>query len=141
MTVVSTGAAAGETEVDSSILDMAGFDSVLFLVLLGTQTGGAVITATAQQNGANQTAGMSAILDALSGNNAAVTFTDVAGNSDNGVLALDLFRPLDRYVRLAVTRSVQNSQILAIVALQYNAKKKPTVQDASILAVAQAVGS
>ncbi len=140
LTVVNTGAAAGQTTVTSSPVDMAGFDSVMFVISLGTQVGGAVITATAEQS---TTSGgtYAPIVDAISGANAAETVTDVAGNSDNGVIVIDVFRPLQEFVECVVARATQNSVINNIIAFQYNAKRKPVTQDASILATGSFVGS
>ena len=140
LSVVNTGAAAGVTAVTSSPVDMAGYDSVMFIISLGTQVAGAVITATAEQ--ATTSGGAYApIVDGISGNNAAATFTDVGGNSDNGVLVVDVLRPLEEFVECVVTRATANSVINNVIAVQYNAKKKPVVQDASVLASTIAIGS
>jgi hypothetical protein len=141
MTVVQTGAVAGTTEVDTSILDMAGYDGVMFVAVLGTVTAGSVLAISVQQNALNQTGGMAAIVDGPSGANAAAGLTDVGGASSNGALAVDVFRPLSRYVRAALTRTTANAVVQTILAFQYKAKKRPTLQDASVLALAQAIGS
>lgn len=139
-TVVSTGASAGETTVTTAALDMAGYDSVMFLICLGTQVSTAVITATAEQ--CTTSGGTYApIVDALTGNNAAVTVTDAGGSTDNTVMVLDLFRPSAEFVELSIARTVANSQIDQVIALQYNAKKKPVVQDASVVAAGLFVGT
>lgn len=140
LTVVSTGAAAGETTVTSAPVDMAGFDSVMFIVSLGTQVAGAVITATAEQS-TTSGGSYSPIVDAISGANASETVTDVGGNSDNGVIVIDVFRPSAEFVECVVTRGIANSVINNILAVQYNAKKKPVTQDASILSTGSFVGS
>ena len=141
LSVVATSQAAGQTEVDTSILDMAGYDSVMFIALLGTVSAGSVLTLTAEQNTANSTSGMAAIVDATTGTNAAATVTDVGGATSNGALVVDVYRPQDEFVRAALTRTTANAAVNGIVALQYNAKKRPTVQDATVMASRFAVGS
>lgn len=130
---VSNGATAGTTEVDSSILDMAGYDGVMFIVDLGTVTDASVMTLTVQQNTANSTSGMTAITGA------AATFT--ASTSSNKAMLVDVYRPLDRYVRAAFTRTTQNAVVNTIIAIQYKAKFQPTTLDASVIASATVVGS
>lgn len=135
LTRVANAAAAGITEVDTSILDMAGFEGVMFVCLLNTVTAGSVVTVTAQQNTANQTGGMAPIA------NASASVTDVGGASSNQAIVLDVFRPLQEFVRAAVTRTTANAALDGVIAIQYAAHRKPTVQDASVIASVFAIGS
>lgn len=129
VTQVSNGSAAGQTEVDSSILDMSGYDGVMFVASLAAVTDACVLTLTPQDNATNATGGMAAITGIT-----APTFT--ASTSSNTMLVVDVYRPQLRYVRAALTRTAQNAAVNCIVAIQYKATKKPTTQGATVLASA-----
>ena len=68
-----------------------------------------------------------------------VMATGAAGGSDK-FLVLDVYRPLDRYVRTTLTRAVANSIYGGTIAIQYGAHKRPTVHDAATLAAAAVLG-
>lgn len=123
ITRVNNAAAAAQTEIDSSIIDMAGFDGVLFLFLFNTIVDGSVVTCKAQQNTANSTSGMADITGASSG------FTS-ASNS-NTVLWVDVYRPSQEFVRAVVLRTTQNATLDGIIAIQYNGTKLPLSHDAT----------
>lgn len=53
---------------------------------------------------------------------------------------LDVYKPLDRYVRTTLTRDGANSVYGGTIALQYGAHKKPTIHDAATLAAAAIPG-
>lgn len=136
LTRVKSSVVAGTTAVDSNILDMAGFDGVMFVALLGTVTSGSVLTLVTQQNTANSTSGMATITGASAG------VTDTAGEKSNGALIVDVYRPLQRYVRAELTRTTANAVVDGILAIQYAAGHKPTTQDVTtILASTFVVGS
>lgn len=129
ITRVSAAAAAAQTAVNGSILDMQGFDGVLFLVLTGDVSDTSVLTLKAEQNSVNSGSGMAA----LSGS---ATFTAGASTADSKALVLDVFKPSKRYVRAALTRATANAAIDGIVAIQYGAQNKPSAHDASVIASA-----
>jgi hypothetical protein len=66
ITRVSNAAAAAQTAIESSILDMHGYDGVLFLALLGDVSDGSVLGLAAEQNDANSGSGMAALAGAVS---------------------------------------------------------------------------
>ncbi|HZR23239.1 MAG TPA: hypothetical protein VFA59_06610 [Vicinamibacterales bacterium] len=122
ITVDDAQAAAG-TEFDSTVLDMAGFNAVLWVVKLGTSDSGNFAkgqeAATADMSGAQDLLG-----------------TKAAGQK---ILVVDVQRPAQRYVRCAVIRAGVNTTVDAVVALQYDASKLPITQAAAI-ALAQVFG-
>lgn len=130
---VANAAGAGTTEVDTSILDMSGYDGVIFIVDLGTVTDASVMTLTVQQNDANSSSGMATITGASA--------TKTASTSSNKIMFVDVYRPLKRYVWATFTRTTQNAVVDTIIAIQYKAKFMPITLDASILASATVVGS
>lgn len=103
--------AAAQTERDSSIIDMSGYDGVMFIALFGTLLNTGTIVLSAEQNTANSASGMATLAGAT-------TYT--CGSSDsNKCLVLDVYRPKERYVRANLTLGVANTEIAGIVAIQY----------------------
>lgn len=118
---------AGQAATASDILDMNGFEGVMFIAKLGDVTNGSVLTLACQQNTANSTVGMAA----LSG-----TATYTAGSAtdaDNNLLVLDVVRPNKRYVRAVLTSATQDAVKNGIIAIQYGAKDAPTDQSATVI--------
>ncbi len=129
ITKISNGAGAGTTDVVSSVLDMAGYDSVLFVADLGTVTDGSVLQLKPSENDANSTSGGTAL---TGGNTPSVT---ASGNS-NSVLASEVIRPAKRYVFCTLSRGTQNAVVNTLLAIQYKAKAVPVTQPASLIASA-----
>jgi uncharacterized membrane protein YebE (DUF533 family) len=125
-TLVQAAIADGQTDPDSSSVDMEGFDGVMFVGICGTITGSGTITMAAEQSADDST------FNALTGASAVAT---AAADSDK-LLVLDIDKPLDRYVRTALTRAVANSVYGGTVAIQYKARGKPTATAAAQLAAA-----
>lgn len=117
---VSNAVAAGTSDINSSSVDMTGFDSVSFIVSFGA------ITAGAATNCHLETSSDDTNWDDLAGS--AIT---VADDDDNQCVFLDLHTPRERYIRCVVDRATQNSVVDGIVALQYNAHVEPVTHDAS----------
>lgn len=131
ITRVANAAAAAQTEVLSSVLDMQGFDGVMFVALLGDITATSVLTLTVKGNSANSTSVPTPVTQA-----ATAAFTAAASDADNKVLVVDIYDPALRYVFASLTRTVANAVVDGIVAIQYMANQKPTTHDASVLASA-----
>jgi len=127
-TLVQVALADGATDPDSDSVDMEGFDGVMFLGIVGTIAATGTVTLAAEQSSDDST------FNALSGISAEAGAAD-----DDKFLLLDVYRPTDRYVRTALTRGTADSVYGGTIAIQYKARKKPTVQDASTLA-AQVLG-
>lgn len=119
-TILAT--AAGSTPVNGSILDMEGFDGVLFIASVGTLTATAVTGLKAQQDDASGMGGASDLLDTL------VSFAD---DDDGDSVVLDVYRPQKRYVRCVLVRGTANAVIDDVVAIQYGPMKMPVVHDSS----------
>lgn len=121
--------AAGQAATAGDILDMAGFEGVIFIAKLGDVTDTSVVTLTAQQSTANSAGGMAT----LSGS---VTFTAGAADADNNLLVLDVYRPTERYVRPVLTSATANAVKNGIIAIRYGGRKLPATQSATVLASA-----
>lgn len=124
ITRVANSAAAGTSAVTCSTLDMAGFEGVLFIAAFGDLSNGAVTGIKAQQG---QLANMGDAAD-LAGTAIAIADTD-----DNKVLALEVYRPRERYVRAIVTRGTANAVLDGVIAIQYGAAEAPTSHDSTVV--------
>lgn len=129
ITRVAAAAAAAQTDVEGSILDMAGFAGVMFIAMTGDVTATSALALKAEQNTANSTAGMAELTGSAS-------FTAAASDADSKVLVLDVHAPRERYVRAVLERGTANAVVDGIIAVQYKATHMPTAQDASVIASA-----
>lgn len=124
LTRVMNGVVAGTSDQTGSSVDMAGFEGVVFIALLGDLTASQVTSLKAQCS---------------SDDGSADTFADIAGsdsgnmedNDDNQMIGLDIIDPPERYVRPILLRHTANAVIDGILALQYGAKKVPVTHDAT----------
>jgi hypothetical protein len=110
---VDGATAAGTSAVDSTAVDMAGYDGVLFIVQLGTAA--ANNTIKAQQDSA---VAMSGAAD--------LTGTSVASGTKKTVV-LDVQRPAKQFVRCEVTRGTSTT-VDAITTIRYKARALPVGQ-------------
>jgi hypothetical protein len=127
VTLVQPALADGQTDPDSAAVDMQGFEGVMFVGILGTVTEGGTAALKAAQFSDN------------------VNFNDLSGvvatgDASDKFLVLDVYRPLDRYVRTTLTRAVANSIYGGTLAIQYGTHKRPTIHDAATLAAAAVLG-
>lgn len=131
---VMNAVAAGTSAQNSSVLDMQGYDSVCFILLLGEVLDTAVITLTAKGNTASSVSSPTP----LAYTEAVATWTADATNADNKVLAVDVQKPRERYVFANVTRTTANVVIDGIIAVRYNGANVPltTAVQAGLLASA-----
>lgn len=135
VTVVSPAAAAAQTAITSSVLDMTGYEGVMFIALTGDVTSGSVLSLLAKGNSANSTSSPAPVTQATA------TYTAAsASDSDSKALVVDVAKPPLRYAFASLTRTAQDAVIGGIIAIQYDAHNKPTSHDASVIASAFAVG-
>ena len=135
VTVVEAAAAAGQTELVTDVLDMTGYEGVMFLALTGDVTATSVLTLTVKGNSANSVTTPTPVTQ-----KATDAFTAGAATADSKVLLVDVYKPALRYVFGSLTRTTADAIVGGIIAIQYNAKTKPTTQDASVIASAFGLG-
>jgi len=111
MTRVMSAVAAGVTTQTSAVIDMQGFEGVQFTVLFGAITAGAVTGVKLQQGNASDGSDAAD----LAGTNIVVPVTS------NSAVFTDLWKPTKRYVRVVITRTIQNAVIDGVIAQQYEA--------------------
>lgn len=120
-TRVSNAVAAGQTDINSSSVDMSGFESATFIVSFGTVTSSAVTSIKAQQS-----ADDSSFAD-LASSGITVTLND-----SNKLAILEVVKPT-RYVRCVVDRGTGDATVDGIVALQggYFGAPAPVTHDST----------
>ena len=136
VTVVEAAATAGTSELVSDVLDMAGYEGVMFLAMLGDVTSDSVLTLTVKGNSANSTSSPTPVTQ-----KATDAFTATGSTADSKVLLVDVYKPPLRYVFASLTRTAANAVVGGVIAIQYGAGLKPTSQDASVIASAFGVGA
>lgn len=114
--------AAGTSDVESSIIDTKGFKSITFIVGFGT------IVADAATSVKIQTGHDDALSDAadLEG-----TSISIADDDDNGIVAIEVVEPQERYVRVVVDRGIQNAEVDFGLAIQTGPDFVPVTHDSS----------
>lgn len=120
LTRVSDAVAAGTSDVNSTSVDMKGFDAVQFIVAFGAITGGAVTSCKLQGSSDN-----------TNFSDLEATAVTVADDDDNQLFALDLSHPRQRYIRCVVDRGTQNAVLDGIIAQQYLPGREPVTQPAT----------
>lgn len=114
---LANAAAAAQTDVNGSSVNMIDGQSVKFDALIGAVTGGGTVTLKAQQSSDNGS------LDAWADITGATVQTDSTGA--NKVLTLEVVKPTKQYVRPVVVRATQNSVIDGILAHVSGGRKLP----------------
>lgn len=123
---------ANNTDDNSSIIDMDGYESVTFITSITDCVSGGVAALTIQSNTANSDSGMAAVTGG------AATATS-AGNDDlNGtVLVAEIRKPSKRYVQAVITSTTQNiafgDTIAILTPLRVPATQGATVSDTAIV--------
>jgi len=131
----SAAAAAGQTTVTGSTLDMQDWDGILAIALLNGAVNGAVVSLQMQEGAASN--GSDAVLPA-GGANAGYTF---GASPLTGLLISEVYRPRSRYVTPVLTRGTQNVAVGNIVVIRFRERLNPVTQGSTILAQALAVGA
>jgi len=135
ITVVSPSAVAAQTAINSSVLDMQGYEGVMFIALTGDVTTACELTLTAKGNTASSVSSPAPVTQ-----KATTLFTADGTSADDKALIVDVYKPALRYVFANLTRATANAVIGGIIAIQYQAGNRPTTNDASVIASALGLG-
>jgi len=108
--------ASANSSRNGATLDMQGWDGVLVLCKCATIAAGASGDIHMEQDTAS---GMGSYAD-LEGTKQVIQ----AGDSDK-LFAIDLYRPLERYVRAVITKDGANAQAETVLYIQYTGRKLP----------------
>lgn len=121
----NAGAAAGTTTITPTAgIDMQGFNTVAFLVLIGTVTSTGVPSIKLQQSDDDGVADGYSDLEG-----SAFAVTDADGDE---VIAVEVIRPTKRYVKCLVLRTTANVVLDGILAILGGAQSLPVTQPATI---------
>lgn len=115
--------AAGSTDVDGSAIDMTGYDSIMFIVMMGPITTGAATYLSIEQDTVST---MDSPAEGIAG-----TKQTIADSKDNTIFISDIIHPEKQYVRLHLDRATQDATVAA-VAILYHTSAIPTVQPTEI---------
>ena len=121
-TRVITAQAAGQGDVNSTVLDMAGFDHVSFEVALGTLSGGSVVTVKIQEA---VDLAFTIPLDLTD------TAVDVADTESDKIVLTGVIEPTEQFVRCVVTRATADAVVDSGVGIQHHARDLEVTQDAT----------
>lgn len=116
-------ALADNTDDNSDILDMAGFEGVMFIATVTDSVATGVATLTVQQNSTSSDTGMTGITGG-SAQLTCVTSDDLNGK----ILVVDCYRPTMRYVQGTLTSATANIAFGETIAFRYGARKMPITQ-------------
>lgn len=114
--------------VKGDIIDMLGWDGVLFLVQFQTVVNDAVVTLKVAQGDTNDTADMAASV-ATTG---AITSDGTTIALSNKTLAVEVVNPLERYLEAQVVIADQNAPIDTITAIKFRGGVRPSVQPSGV---------
>lgn len=121
-------AAANNTDDNSSIIDTADCEGVMFICPITDSVSGGVATLTIEQNTANSASGMAAIAGS------AVSGTSASNDDLNGrVLVTEVIRPRERYVQAVRVSATQNIAFGDLVAVKFGQRKVPTSDHADVI--------
>ena len=120
--------AAGVTKRTSTIIDMSGFEGVIFIAALGTILENGTLDVFVEQNPVNSGTGMARVAGQT-----VYTVTAADALKTQSYIARDIYQPEERYLQCNITPAVANAVILGITAIRYCMRKAPSVQAANCL--------
>ena len=118
--------AAGVTKRTSTIIDMDGFDGVVFAAVLGTTIEAGTVDVFVEQNTANATSGMARVATTT-------VYTVPASPASLTSVQVDVFKPRERYLQANITPATQNAVICGMVAIQYKGHLRPITLDSTVV--------
>lgn len=113
LTKVKDHTTAGTTDVESDIIDMAGYEGAVFFTSLGTAAADNLLKV--QQNTANSTSGMADLVG---------TGVTSGASPSNEDLWVEVYKPLERYLRAVVVIDT-SSTCESVWCLRYGARELP----------------
>lgn len=119
--ITPTAGAAAQTAINSTSVDMAGYDGVIFVVTMGAITASAVTSINAAQSSDDST------FADLEG-----TGQTIADSDDEDIFYIDITKPMDRYVRLEVARATADAVVASAVAYQYISHKSAVTHGSTV---------
>lgn len=112
LTKIAVGAITATTDVDSSIIDMSGYDGVVIFGSIATANAGNFIKA---QQGAASDLSDAADLEG----------SKVVAAADAQVVWVEIHKPLEQYLRAKIVRAGATTVTGDLYALQYSGRVRP----------------
>jgi hypothetical protein len=122
VTRVANAAAAAQTDVTSSSVDMKGFFAVTFAAAVGSIASTGTVDMHAE--GSDDDSSWSNLTGA--------TITQLGDADDNKLALLEITDPRQRYVRVVVERGTADSSVDSIVAIQSEPQREPTTHSTTV---------
>lgn len=118
--------AAGTTKRTSAIIDMDGFDGVVFVAMLGTTIEAGTVDVFVEQHTLNQTSGMARLATTTA-------YTVPASPAALTSILVDVYKPRERYLQGNITPAAQNAVICGMIAIQYKSHLCPVTMEAAVV--------
>lgn len=124
--------AASATPSKGTIIDMAGYNGVMFVALMGNVLDTSAVALKVAGAAVNDTAEM-ALLSGSAGGTAG------ASDYDDKLVVLDVYKPSQRYLEAQLFHVTANAPFDGILAIQYEPNEAPVTQGSSVVASSQLV--
>jgi hypothetical protein len=121
-------ALANNTDSNSDILDMSGYDGVCFIAPVEDSVQNGIASLKVEQDDANADGGMAALAGATATKTCVIT-----DDLNNKLLIVDVYKPTKRYVQGVRTSSAANIAFGTLIAIRYNGSKCPITADSTVL--------
>jgi hypothetical protein len=121
--VLDYTAAGTDDTIESSVIDMQGFDAVVFVVAIGAITATGTAAVQVQQGDESDGSDMANLTGA------AVNF---AAADTTLLAAIEVVKPAKRYLQVNVTRATANVVINSAIAIQHGSAVKPVTNGATV---------
>lgn len=115
--ITTTAGAAGTSAINGASSDMANYEGIAAAISVGAIVSGAVTSVKWQQSSDNSN------WDDLEG-----TSQPIADTDDNTTIYTAVHKPVDRYVRVVISRATQNATIGSVTYMKYGARTIPVTQ-------------
>jgi hypothetical protein len=124
--------AAGVTKRTSTIIDMDGFDGVVFAALLGTTIEAGTVDVFVEQHTLNQTSGMARVATTT-------VYTVPASPAALTSIHVDVYKPRERYLQANITPAAQNAVVCGMYAIQYKGHVCPCIDPLTVVKVTKLI--
>lgn len=152
LSLVKGAVADGTAETTTSVLDMAGYDGVCFVVCYGDVDAAAVLTHTVKENTASSTSSPTPTAVSLATGvddvatvdptltSGAVVVTESSGNLDNKTVVIDVQGShfTKRYCFLSITVADESYEIVSILAIRYKAREGEVSHGSDVVTLVKA---
>lgn len=125
---INAQASSTSATYNGAIIDMEGYDGVLFIVLLNSVAAGGSASLSIQEAAVNSQGSMVA---------AGTPVVATGTTASNGLTVLETFEPAQRFVQPTLTISGGAVVVDGVIAVQYRGKVNPTTLSAQVIASLQ----